>query len=58
MKIYDLIKIQAESKTMLNLKKYSPINEGDSVYRDLVTGNYLIIQQTTDTTRIFVVAHG
>lgn len=57
-RIYDLIKIQTESKTMVNLKKYSPINQGDTAYRDLITGNYLIIQQTADTTRVFVVPHG
>lgn len=57
-RIHDLIKIQDESKTMVNLKKHSPINQGDAAYRDLITGNFLIIRQTTDTTRIFVVPHG
>jgi hypothetical protein len=57
-KIYDLIKIQDGSKTMIGLKKISPINDGDTVYRDLTTGNYLLVQRyTTDTMRIYIVSH-
>jgi hypothetical protein len=56
-KIYDLIKVSEESKTMANLKAQNPINDGDNIYKDLTTGNYLVIKKSIDTTRVLVVPH-
>lgn len=56
-KIYDLIKVSEESKTMINLKAQNPINAGDDIYKDLSTGNYLVVRKDTDAMRLFVVPH-
>lgn len=56
-KIYDLIKVSEESKTMVSLKAQNPINNGDDIYKDLTTGNYLVVKKDAGTTSILVVPH-
>jgi len=56
-RIYDLIKVSEQSKTMANLRAQNPINNDDDIYKDLTTGNYLVVKKDTDATRILVVPH-
>jgi hypothetical protein len=42
---------------MANLKEQNPINNGDDIYKDLTTGNYLVIKKSIDSTKVLVVPH-